>query len=336
MSILWMGGEDIDFPNGGAVSVDTSGGHYRSGFARSAVYQNSMGTWSRSTQFQGGAITSGWVSARLYTMNNFGNTGYNMPKVFGLGLSGTNKGLFIGSASGAGNGAKIALVKSDGTTDTQLAAEGGASLGVNSLFSVALQVVNYGASATVNVFVNGVLVISYTGDVTVTGMTNFDCVTLVRTSGQGNVAASEVIVADEDVRGFQGLVTLALTAAGTTDQWTGLYSTINQAAFSDTTPNYSNTNNQDQQFNVTDLPGALGIVPIVKITARMAKSASTPTKVGLGYNSGGTVGFGTGADKTLDVVYATFEQYDTVNPVTGVQFTQSEVNALQLNLRAKA
>ena len=92
--------------------------------------------------------------------------------------------------------------------------------------------VNFGVAATVTVYLNGALLIAYTGDVTVSGMTGFDSVFLARIT-DGYLIASEIIVADEDTRGMSGLATLALTGVGSTDAWTGAYGMINQTTISD-------------------------------------------------------------------------------------------------------
>jgi hypothetical protein len=148
-------------------------------------------------------------------------------------------------------------------------------------------------------------------------------------------AFSEFILADEDTRGFPGLMTMALTGAGTTDSWTGIFSTINQTVISDTTPNFTNTVTQDQQFNITDLTAGTFVIKAVKIAARMAVSATpTATQVKLGYNSGGSVAFGTGATKTPTTAYTTYDQLDATNPVTAAAWAQSDMNALQLDMRS--
>ena len=137
---------------------------------------------------------------------------------------------------------------------------------------------------------------------------------------------------------YSGLVTGALTGAGTTDQWTGIFSDINQAAYSDATPNHDNLAGNNQQYNLTDLPTAPAggwAIPAVKIEARSKKSpGSTLAHLKLGYNSGGSVAFGTGANKALTSSDETYEQIDQINPVTSTVFTESEINALQSNMQS--
>jgi hypothetical protein len=330
MSILWVGGEDIDFPNGATATVSTTSSTFRAGYARCSLPTLSTASITRSNAFPGGAVTSAWLSFHLFVASTIGaNT-----RAVGFGLSGTSGSLTLGSGSATN---KFALWKYDGTTATLLASETGTSLATSTAYRIDMQVVNFGATATVNVFINGILLITFSGNVAVSGMANFDSVILTGVASGfalGNI--SEVIVADQDTRAWPGVVTMALTGAGTTNNWTNnTFSNINGTTISDASPASVNVSAQDQQYNVTDLPTGSFVIPVVKISARMAVSASPAvTQVKLGYNSGGTVGFGTGATKLLTTAYATYEQFDSINPVTGLAWAQSDMNALQLELQS--
>lgn len=327
MSILWCGGEDTDFSAGAFQPTGaTAGGEFRPAFSRCCIPPTTGTTNALSNPFHGGAITSCWFSFQIYTA-----TPSTSRKLFGLAKSGTNAQLLI--IASAASSTRVALAKWDGTTLTQLAAETGNSLTINTLMKFDVQLVNYGATAVVNVFLNAVLLLTFSGDVTVLSNTSLDQVVIPGANGSFISAFSEVIVADEDTRGFPGLMTLALTGAGTTDNWSGLFSTINQVALSDTTPNFSNTAAQDQQFNVTDLTSGTFVIKAVKITARAAKAAGTATQIKLGYNSGGTVAFN-GSNLAITTAYATYEQLDATNPITGVAWVQTDMNALQLDVRS--
>ncbi len=334
MNIYFAGGEDISFPSFGSYLVNTVSGRFRSGWARCglAATQNTPTGGAHSSVFGAGAQTSAWLSFRIYLDSSLNTS----QMLVGLGLSGTNNALGVGSDTS--NSAKVAIFKYDGTTRTQLAAETGTSWAVSTAFKIDMQVISYGASATVNVYVNGILTVTFTGDVTVSGMTNFDSVYLLPNPffGVASPVYSEIFVTDTDTRGFLGLQTEALTGAGTTNSFTNdTFTNINGISFSDANPTYTNTAAQDQQYTLTAPTPTSYSVSGVVITARMAASSgSTPTQIKLGYNSGGTKGFGTGAAKTLTTGYATYTQIDTVNPVTGVAFTQSELAALQLDLQS--
>lgn len=331
MPILWCGGEDIDFPAGVSMSFDSSAGRFRSGYARgSQLIPVTLNTAGLSLPFAGGAVTSCWVSCRLALLSN----GEVSTSYFGLGRSGTSGWLVIGTS--AASPSRLALQTHLGTTLTQLAAETGNSLPTSGLLKIDIQVVNYGATALVNVYVDGVLLIEFSGDTRVTGVTDLDEVVIPSAGfSSSRPQVSEVIVADEDTRALPGLVSLALTGDGTTTDWTGDYSTINQTTISDTTPNYTDTTALDQQFNWTNLPSGSFVIKAVKIAARMAKSATpSVTQVKIGYNHGGTPGFGTGATKAVTTAYETYEQLDSLNPVTSADWAQADMNALQVDLQS--
>ena len=341
MAILWTGAEDIDWPILGSGNISTTGGRFRSGWARCAINQPLMNssnqTHAHSTSFNGGALTSAWLSCQLF--GSFTNPWTNMGFI-GFCLSGTNNSLGIGIDPS--NQLKYCLFKYDGTTRTNLASEGGTSFGNNILTRIDIQVVSYGAAATVNVYVSGVNIISFTGDVTVSGMTNFDSLIFYGTQSMGvaatpsNTQISEVFVADSDTRGQIGMLSLALTGAGTTTGWSNnTYTNINGISFSDANAAFENTAAVDQQYTVTIPTPAAYSVTAVSINARLARpSTATPTQVKLGYGNGAAGAFGTGAAKTPGVGFSWFEQIDAINPVTGVAFTQADLAALQLDLES--
>lgn len=325
MSILGVYGEDIDFTNPSAITVQTSYG-YRTAYCRCSL---SCGSGAKTLPFVGGGVTTAWLS--FYA--NF-NTSATSERLIGLVNSATaGSGIWFGPSTSVEN--KAAIYKWDGTTLTQLAAESGTSLGTsiaNIFGKIDMQIINYGSSSTVNLFVNGALVINYTGSTAISGVSDLDCVGLYFLQTPNNAAVSEIIVADEDTRSFS-LFTMAPTAAGTTDAWTGAVTTINGTSFSDASPNYTNSAAQDQQADLTTPPTGTFGVKAVKIAARAAASVgSTPTKIALGFNQGGTVAVGT--PQVLTNSYATYEQLDATNPVTSAAWAFSDLTGLQLDLRS--
>lgn len=330
---LWIGGEDVDFLTALELGISTNTAHFRSAYARCAIGQGTGTAVPRQNQFlafPAGAVTSAWLSFRM-----FHNVNVLSNQFIGFGLAGTNKGLFLGVSTASTT--RLALSKYDGATRTELATEAGNLFTTAVLHKIDMQVVNYGATATVNVFLNGAQVITFSGNVAVSGMTNFDCLyQFLNTSVSNTHWESEIIVRDSDTRGIIGLKSDALTGAGTTNNWlNNTFSNINGTTISDANPTNINTTGTDQQYNITDIADPIYIVTSVKIAARLANSVGTiPTQVKLGYNSGGSVGFGTGAAKTTGTVFANVQQMDAINPVTGVAFVQADMNALQVDLQS--
>jgi len=326
MSILFCGGEDIDFMDVAAAVIDTTSGICRTAYVRHGVRSSSG--FTRSNPFSGGAVTSCWLSAQ-WGHNSASNGG----RAFGLvsTQTGTNRGLWIGMDNA--NPAKVTLSKYDGTTFTVLGTSSSGYYTGNTvlLHKIDMQVINYGATATVNVYVDGASVISYTGDVTVSGITSLNCVGLNALFGNQQ-GVSEIIVADVDTRGLS-LMTMAPTGAGTTDAWTGAYTDVNEATTSDATALNTNTASQDEQFNITDLLAGSFAIQAVRVAARTALAGgSTPVGIQLGFNSGGSVAVG--ATKTPATTYGLVDQIFATNPVTSAAWVQSDMNALQMNLRS--
>jgi len=325
MAILWCGGEDIDFPNGSAVSITTTGTYFRSAYSRCAICANSEGTTSKSKPFSGGAVTSAWLSSQIYHVS----PGYDVTCGIGLGLSTLNSGLFFGATKGG----YATIYKRNDVTETLLATSSSLVFGADTTVKkVDFHVSGYGATATVNVYIAGVLAVTYTGDVTVTGMTNFDSVYISRQHNLGIFQCSEIAVSSTDTRNMIGLKTLAPTADGTTTDWTGDYSAVDEITISDADVDYSDTNAQDQEFAISDLPAGTFTIPACKIAVRTTKSEDASIgNIALGWLSG-TVAVG--SNQALTTAWATYEELDTVNPVTSNPWLQSEMNDLQINLRS--
>jgi hypothetical protein len=322
-----MGGEDVDFPLGIPVTTDTTAAHFNAGFARCALQntQTPQSAVSRSAPFPGGTVTSCWLHFVLYNQGTVNST-------LGLGQSGlaaANAGLFVGAATG--NSTKVGLYKFDGTTMTLIASESGTSLTNNAKVPIDVQVTSYGATATINVYCNGVLVITFSGDPRAGSQTAIDTVLL----NGGTFSAplvSEIIVSDTDTRTMR-LVTHAPNAAGDVNNWTNAYTNINGTTFSDTSVVYVNTTGQDLEANLIDLPSGTWQCYGVKEVVRAAvTNGATPTGVKIGVKSGGTVSVP--AATTLVPAFLDYERYMATNPVTSAAWTQADLNALQCDIQS--
>jgi hypothetical protein len=196
-----------------------------------------------------------------------------------------------------------------------------------------IQLVNWGANATIRVYVDGALLITFTGDAMgATGIAGFDSVFISQPNTLNATYVSEVIVADEDTRAFS-LATLAPSAAGTTDDWTGAYTDVNETTINDATVVTTDTPVLDEQFDLGSLTAGSFQVRNVKIVARSENTVgSTVTTVALGVNSGGTID--PGSPQALTTAFVPLERFMSQNPVTAANWTQADTNALQVNLRS--
>jgi len=323
MTILWCGGEDIDFTEN--ISINSATTYCKSGStARCSFYGSGFSKGIANFS----AITSGWLSFQGY----FGNQAATKNLfICGLVLSSTtNKGLWIGvDASTEG---KLALYKYDGSTKTSLASESGTSLN-NTVKKIDMHIVSYGVSATVTVYINGALVITYSGDTTVSGVTNLDTVGVGGGYGTvGYLHASEIIVSDADTRAM-ALVSVIPSAAGTVSDWTGAYTAIDETVISDN--DFVSTVTADQIFecNVTDMPSGSYTIKAVKSVVRAA-DLSMALGLQLGIRVGTTIALS--STKTLDIVPSTQEIIYQVNPETSAAFSKSDIDSLQLAYKSVA
>ena len=246
MAIYFFGTEDIDFPGSSFPSTQTTAGFYRS-HLRSSIYLAVHQTaFMQSTTFAVGEITSGWLSFYVYTpivISHIDGWIYA-----GFCKSGGNKGIYVGNDSG------YALIYHyDGTTKTLLATSDDAVFPESTIRRVDLQIQSYGASATVNVYVNGSLAVSYSGDISISGVTGFDRVGICGVRNYSvswlSMYYSEIIVADQDTRSLS-VVNLYPTAVGSTNSWTGPYTNVDEAANSDLDFIYTNTASTTFQCNL--------------------------------------------------------------------------------------
>ena len=318
MSILWCGGEDIDFPNetipaAGTFSFDTSmsRGTLRcpSGIAKSVLFTG---------------ITSGW----LHFVGSVSGT-YPSDLLAGLFQSASNKGILVSTSV---TGSKIQLRKYDGSSYTLLASETGGSY-VSGIRKVDLQISGIGSSSNAKVYVDSILFIDFTGDLSISGLTELNCVRIYGQYGSfgwNSNEFSQIIVADEDTR-LMSLLTLAPSAAGDTSDWTNGYANIDEVTLSDTDTVYSETATQEFQCNLTGMPTGDFSVKAVKMAARMADAVGGfDAQIGLRTNSTTSLG----ADVGLTTSWAIYESLYLTNPVTSSAFTPAEIEALQLAFKS--
>lgn len=333
MSILWCGGEDIDFPNGAAVFVDTTNANFfRNTFSRCGISCSTGWMWSK--PFPGGSITSGWLSGHVGY--NHG-TGTNNVHYFGLvnSASGNASGLWVGEGS---TSSQLGIYTFNGTTFTLLAQTTSSPIlnnSTNQSIKIDVQVISYGASGTVNLFFNGAFALTFTGNIAVSGVSNLDTVAFQsHDPAGGNIWVSELIVSSTDTRSLQGLVTMAPNGNGTTQNWSNpAFTNFNPIVINDANSTFVNTTGQDEQATLIDLPSGNFSIPMVKIAARaLATSGATATNLKLGVNNGGTVAVA--SPHALTTGFNTVEDFFSTDPTTSVAWVQSQMNGLQLDLRS--
>ena len=334
MSVLWAANEDISFPHGTWPLLNTNYVGLSNRYVMAAglnVTANPTFAPCIGKTWPGGAITSGWLHFRGGgSITNFSTNSM----IAGLTHSSKTmgEGLWLAADSPV---SRLRLGTWNGTAFTELATETGNSLGVNGSYNFDMQFIDYGDSAAeVNVYFQGALVINYTGDIDISGLSSLNRVAFYGDNTNSRFLFSEFVVADEDTRQMRAH-TLYLSGTGGTNQCTGAYTDIDEATSSDADVIYSNGTDQVFQGNLSALyAGNWGVRGVIE-TVRAAKSAdSTPTGLAIGVLSGTSSDDGTSS--TLSIVYDTYERLMTINPTTTSGWSSAEVDALQLQLKTKA
>lgn len=321
MAILWCGGEDIDFEVIDLDSISESDAYRRSNYSRCS-FQVASSSTGYSYPFQGGEITSAWVSSQLYRTMATG------VRIFGLGkkVEGVLKGIYVGC-----NNEKIELYTHDGTTSTLLVQESGGSFTTNIMHKIDLCISNYNDTINGNakIYIDGILVIDYTGDLTVSGVSALDrfCIKAGK-----YIYCSEFIVANTDTRNLS-LVTNYPNAEGGQSDWTGFYRNIDESLADDADLIYDNTDGHRSMFGLSNLPEGQFSILCVKEVARICRSSdSTPTKIRMGISGEAEIS----GEYSLDTVWRSYERYMAINPVTSSSFISGEINNMQFVIESEA
>lgn len=329
--------EDVDFPNGVSVAFDsTSTTLFRPGFARGCIALDTQTGIIKSTQFPTGPVTSCWLKFRFaYGVNG---TPASIA-VIGLGNSSSGDGLYFGCNHGSGSNALFLAVNIGTRTGAGVLnnlAFAPNIINLGQLYTIDMQVINYGPAGTVNLYCNGTLVLTYTGNLTVGSAANFDSVFIrydTDNSSQYRRNLSEIIVADESTLGWQGLVTAAPNGNGTTQQWLNpAYTNINPIIINDANSSYTDVVGQDQQVTLIPEPAGNYAIKAVKVVARAnGPAGAIPTGIKLGFrNSSGAV-----AVNPAHAITTAFEPYLDIfetDPITGQPW--SDMTGYQLDMRS--
>ncbi len=200
------------------------------------------------------------------------------------------------------------------------------------LHHVTMHVTSWGATATVDLYLDGGLTprISYTGNLTF-GSTTANIDSLIGLGGNfTSLWCSEQVVSDEDTR-LGSVSTGPPNGAGGTDDWTGAYTDVNEITLDTGTAVYVNTAAKDEQFATGGLPSGLWAIKGKKISATCCKtSTSTPDHVALGVFEGGTVSAGT--PQAMVTAWGTYNRVMILNPRTSAAWLQAQTT--QINLRS--
>jgi hypothetical protein len=320
MTIYWCGGEDFDFPMGATLPLMTgSGGRYRSNYTRAAMYGGNL---YLSNPFSPPQSTV-WIGGQCYFYSGSSYTGYLV-----LRNSTNNDGWAIGKNAAS----KLTLRKlnTDGSW-TDVASESGVSFVDISMYKIDLKI-NIATSGYAKCYVNGVLMIDYSGNTSLT-TNQVDQCGFIGAIATDYVAFSEFVVADTDTRN-KIVKVLYPNSNGDANTFINNYSYIDEITVDDTDFIYTTTANTDFQCALSDMPSGTFICDAVRVIVRCLDSTTSGMNIKIGVKTNNTLNL---SDPIAPGAYwNTLEKMYQVNPVTSARFSAAEITALQLAIKSAA
>lgn len=330
MGLLFAGGEDSCFTIVGSYLADTTASYRRTAMCRNAI--RLYGNGPNDGMFAEFASQSSfWFTARLLLTNASQDAGKD---IFSFrDSSGVSRIAVRASTSTIGN---IELIKRNAAgTVTVLASATGAHAN-SAIYKLDAQV-NYGTSGSVQFYIDGILKLSYTGDVTTDGVTSLSGFRLAVNSDSSAAYGvwSEVIVHTDDTRSMS-LVTLEPSANGNAFTFdSGSYASVDEGALDDLDVVASGTANQVAQFavNNTRVTGNVSVKGVA-VWARAQRGASGPQNMQIGVRSGGADHWS--SNKALALSMANVQHVLDTNPATSAAWASSDLTAAGFNIGVKS
>lgn len=276
-----------------------------------------------------------WLHFEVYAVGNLSANG-------GTGLSfysaaGELQYAFMGTATGG----QMHFYKStNNTTFNTRMGTGDVIFAPSARHVVDVQVKNAASGGIFNVFLNGTLTASFSGDTSTNGANAVRYIRFRTPTINNTWQISQVVAADMPTVGWKVQELWPVTGTQTFNQWTGTFSDCDDFGlnFAKADSIYANTNGFTESFVVNDVPAGASnmFVAAVAISARAVTAVGSAVQT---FTPGVEVGgvFYEGGDYVItptdgeQIIQTIFHQ----NPATASGWTQSNVNAMQIGVRAK-
>lgn len=334
VQIYFAGGEDSDFYSTASSIVSTTAGSYRSTYARCSLVvaaTSNVATVSDAIYIQNPTAFSSnafWLSFQSYYASSIAanTTSFSLIRLL------DSSQIIRIAMQGTGTPHLYSIYKINAAgTKTQLGSNFTATIDLNSLHKVDLNV-NYNTSGSLNVYVDGVNVFTYSGDVTTDSVTSLGYIRLscsASVSIGGPRQFSEIIVSDTDTRTMT-LQTLQPVANGNTHTFdTGIpaAANVNEVTLNDATLDGSSVASQVDQYTVPSLAAGSWSIVGIGVSARMRKGlTSGPTKMDLGVRAGSTPADYWSSDEVLTTNWNNYQNWWLTDPSTSAGWAVLPVN----------
>lgn len=330
MTILFAGGEMGAFiPSDSTVleSTSTSNSPFNSSFARCAISID--GSTSYAEGQPSASDTDAWIRFDLMIEAIEASSTYCTHFIWY-----DDAGIAAIRARYSGSLRLLRIEYSaDGSAWSSAGSDISLDMGLGNRQTISIHAVVNSAAGSINVYVSGTNRLS-SGALDLSGIPALD---KFRVFG-GTISASDfrawvsqVIMADESTIGMR-LRTVPATGAGADTAWTGTYTEIDEAVYSDADFVNSPTADQVELFAQSTTVPTGYVVQAVVVTARAKKGSSGPANLQLAVRSNGTNYFS--SSQALDEGYgAHFNVWET-DPATSADWTTSAANAIQFGVKS--
>lgn len=210
----------------------------------------------------------------------------------------------------------------------------------NTLYTFTFRLKLHASAGEFSFYANNTLIGQLTGNTLLTGVGAATSITYAEfsnpssgTGASGNYDWAEFIQTANESPYAMKVKTHVLTGAGTTSDWTGAYTDVDEADPSTTDIISSGTANQVSTFTTDDLP-AIGadVIRAVQVSAMARRGATGPQNIQMVLRASATDQ--TGTTTLLTTGYQTYRHIFEQNSVTGVEFTKAEIDASEVGVKS--
>lgn len=207
-------------------------------------------------------------------------------------------------------------------------------------YAMDIHVKNHGSTGIFDVYVDGVLVSSFSGNTSTNGDSAVRYIRFRSATNNNTLQFSQVVAATVPTVGWKVQELPPLTGTQEFTGWTGTFSDCDDAGYTAAKADsiFANADSTTESFVVADVVAAASsmIVQAVAVSARVLATPDTAVETfvpGLSISST----FYEGGDYSVDPLDGekVIQKIWDAHPNTGSGWTQSDVNALQIGVRAK-
>jgi len=330
MAVLAVGGEADTFTlvSGSSFAHESTAGRYEANASRTSMLVTAATSEIR--LLFGSSVSTFWAHMYLYQEALPASNTDFIVFMNAAGTEGEYKVILNTDGSWTFQKFKSAAWSTIGSTTASVAVIN------NSAGAIDFQVVRHLTAGTFNVFKDGVSIFTYTASDTDTdsavGSVKFSGVT----TNTRELNVSQVIIADESTVGWK-LQTLYPDANGANTAWTGDYTAVDEAVYSSGDFIESNTLNQIETYTTSNINGAYSSynVKAVAVAARASNdSGSAINDLQMVVRHGSTNYTSANVGLTKDGNEYSVQAVWNTNPGTAAAWTQTDVNAVEVGVKA--